>query len=464
MANYNQLAQDIVRLVGGENNVISLAHCVTRLRFKLKNASMAKTDEIKKLDGVIKVMEAGGQYQVVIGTDVGDVYDIIVANYHITATGEQQASAEETAADTGSTTKEGIVSTLIDTVSSIFTPFLGAFTGAGLLKGFVVLFVTLGLLDKSGTTYTILNAAGDGVFYFLPIFLAYCAGNKFGAKPFISMAIAAALVYPNITALFDANNPIPVDFLGIPVKMVSYTSSVLPIIVVCFVQAKLEKVINRIIPKMVLNIFLPVLDLLILVPLTFIVIGPITTALSNGMSVVIQTLLRVCPPLGGALMAGLWPIMILFGIHWAIMAIGFNNLSVLGYDYLLPLTVSCNFSIAIAALAVFLKTRKKDVKQVAGPAFITALVGGVTEPAIYGTLLKYKKPMIMVCIANAVGGAICGAFNVTRDVQMSVNLLTLPAIWAVYGPWAIVAIAVVCVVVFVLTFLFGYNDNMQAEN
>ena len=464
MANYNQLAQDIVRLVGGENNVISLAHCVTRLRFKLKNASMAKTDEIKKLDGVIKVMEAGGQYQVVIGTDVGDVYDIIVANYHITATGEQQASTEETAADTGSTTKEGIVSTLIDIVSSIFTPFLGAFTGAGLLKGFVVLFVTLGLLDKSGTTYTILNAAGDGVFYFLPIFLAYCAGNKFGAKPFISMAIAAALVYPNITALFDANNPIPVDFLGIPVKMVSYTSSVLPIIVVCFVQAKLEKVINRIIPKMVLNIFLPVLDLLILVPLTFIVIGPITTALSNGMSVVIQTLLRVCPPLGGALMAGLWPIMILFGIHWAIMAIGFNNLSVLGYDYLLPLTVSCNFSIAIAALAVFLKTRKKDVKQVAGPAFITALVGGVTEPAIYGTLLKYKKPMIMVCIANAVGGAICGAFNVTRDVQMSVNLLTLPAIWAVYGPWAIVAIAVVCVVVFVLTFLFGYNDNMQAEN
>ena len=135
MANYNQLAQDIVRLVGGENNVISLAHCVTRLRFKLKNASLAKTDEIKKLDGVIKVMEAGGQYQVVIGTDVGDVYDIIVANYHITATGEQQASAEETAADTGSTTKEGIVSTLIDIVSSIFTPFLGAFTGAGLLKG-----------------------------------------------------------------------------------------------------------------------------------------------------------------------------------------------------------------------------------------------------------------------------------------------------------------------------------------
>lgn len=316
---YNALAKSIIELVGGEENVVSLAHCMTRLRFKLKDHSKAKTDELKKLNGVIKVLEAGGQYQVVIGTDVEDVYNVILANTKIKAAGSEQASALETASDTASE-KEGIVATLIDTVSSIFTPFLGAFTGAGLLKGFVVLFVTLGLLDKSTTTYTILNAAGDGVFYFLPIFLAYCAGTKFGAKPFISMAIASALVYPNITALFSATDPIPVEFLGIPVKMVSYTSSVLPIIVVCFVQAELEKLLNRIIPQIVRNIFLPVLDLLILVPLTFIVIGPITTTAANGISVAIQSLLRLCPPLGGALMAGLWPIMILFGIHWAIMS------------------------------------------------------------------------------------------------------------------------------------------------
>lgn len=457
---YNALAKSITELVGGEENVISVAHCMTRLRFKLKDRSKAKTDELKKLSGVIKVLEAGGQYQVVIGTDVADVYNAILTSTKIQAVGSEQSSALEAASDTAGE-KEGIVATLIDTVSSIFTPFLGAFTGAGLLKGFLVLFVTLGVLDKSTTTYTILNAAGDGVFYFLPIFLAYCAGTKFGAKPFISMAIACALVYPNITALFSATDPIPVEFLGIPVKMVSYTSSVLPIIVVCYVQSKLEKLLNRIIPQIVRNIFLPVLDLFILVPLTFIVIGPITTAAANGVSVAIQSLLRLCPPLGGAVMAGLWPIMILFGIHWAIMSIGFANLGILGYDYLLPLTVSCNFSVAIAALAVFLKSKKKNVKQVAGPASITALVGGVTEPAIYGVLLKYKKPMIMVCIANAVGGAICGAFNVTRDVQMSVNLLTLPAIWAVYGPWAIVAIAVVCVLVFALIWVFGYKDTMD---
>ena len=324
----------------------------------------------------------------------------------------------------------------------------------------MVLFVTLGVLDKSTTTYTILNAAGDGVFYFLPIFLAYCAGTKFGAKPFISMAIASALVYPNITALFSATDPIAVDFLGIPVHMISYTSSVLPIIAACFVQAKLEKLLNRVIPKMLRGIFIPVLDLLLLVPLTFIVVGPVTDMLGNGLSTIIEAGMHLCPPLGGFLMAALWPVMIIFGIHWAFVPIALNNLAVLGYDYLMPLTVGCNFGIAAACLAVFLKTKNKELKEIAGPDVISALIGGVTEPAVYGVLLKFKKPMIIVCLVNGIGGAICGIFNVTRNVQMSVNLLTIPAIWAVYGPWGVVAIVVSFVGSFVLTWLFGYSDKM----
>ena len=457
---YNVLAKSIVELVGGEENVVSLAHCVTRLRFKLKDVSLAKTEEIKKLNGVLKVMEAAGQYQVVIGTDVGDVYDIILKTTHITEAGVAQASAAETAADTAPAEKQKLSAVLIDTISGIFTPFLGAFTGAGLLKGFMVLFVTLGVLDKSTTTYAILNAAGDGVFYFLPIFLAYCAGSKFGAKPFISMAIASALVYPNITALFSATDPIAVDFFGIPVHMISYTSSVLPIIAACFVQAKLEKLLNRVIPKMLRGIFIPVLDLLLLVPLTFIVVGPVTDILGNGLSTIIEAGMHLCPPLGGFLMAALWPVMIIFGIHWAFVPIALNNLAVLGYDYLLPLTVGCNFGIAAACLTVFFKTKNKELKEVAGPDTISALIGGVTEPAVYGILLKYKKPMIIVCLVNGIGGAICGIFNVTRNVQMSVNLLTIPAIWAVYGPWGVVAIVVSFVGSFVLTWLFGYSDKM----
>lgn len=456
---YNALAKTVVELVGGEENVISLAHCMTRLRFKLKDESKANTEKLNSTPGVIQVMQAGGQYQVVIGTDVTDVYDAILAGTKIKAASSEQAPVQETESDTPEK-KESMVATLIDIVSSIFTPFLGAFTGAGLLKGFLVLFVTLGLLDKSTTTYTILNAAGDGVFYFLPIFLAYCAGSKFGAKPFISMAIASALVYPNITALFSATDPIAVDFFGIPVHMISYTSSVLPIIAACFVQAKLEKLLNRVIPKMLRGIFIPVLDLLILVPLTFIVVGPVTDILGNGLSTIIEAGMHLCPPLGGFLMAALWPVMIIFGIHWAFVPIALNNLAVLGYDYLLPLTVGCNFGIAAACLAVFLKTKNKELKEIAGPDVISALIGGVTEPAVYGILLKFKKPMMIVCLVNGIGGAICGIFNVTRNVQMSVNLLTIPAIWAVYGPWGVVAIVVSFVGSFVLTWLFGYSDKM----
>ncbi len=245
--------------------------------------------------------------------------------------------------------------------------------------------------------------------------------------------------------------------------MISYTSSVLPIIVVCLVQAQFEKLLNRIIPKMLRGIFIPVLDLLVLVPLTFLVVGPVTGALGDGISFLIEAGMNLCPPVAGFAMAALWPVMIIFGVHWAFVPIALNNLAVLGCDYLLPMTVGCNFGIAAACLAVFFKTKKNDLKEVSGPATISALIGGVTEPAVYGVLLKYKVPMIIVCLVNGVGGAICAIFNVTRDVQMSVNLLTIPAIWAVYGPWAIVAIVVSFVGCFILTWLFGYNDTMKAN-
>lgn len=452
---YTKLAAAIVENVGGADNVITLMHCVTRLRFKLKDEGKANEAALTKLSGVIKVMKAGGQFQVVIGQDVVEVYDEILATTPIKAGGE-----DTTPADDGGK-KGSIGAILVDTISGIFTPFLGAFTAAGLLKGFLVLFVTLGMIDKSTTTYTILNAAGDGIFYFLPIFLAYCAGNKFGAKPFISMGIAAALVYPNITALFSSTDPIPVDFFGIPVHMISYTSSVLPIIAACFVQAYLEKLLNRVIPKLLRGIFVPTITLLVMVPLTLLVVGPITGTIGDIISSAVEAGMNLCPPVAGFAMAALWPVMIIFGVHWAFVPVALNNLAVLGYDYLLPLTVGCNFGIAASCLAVFIKTKNTELKQTAGSATISALIGGVTEPAVYGVLLKYKKPMVIVCLINGIGGAICAIFNVTRNVQMSVNLLTIPAIWAVYGPWGVVAIVVSFIGSFVLTWLFGYNSKME---
>ena len=458
---YNQLAKEIVAKVGGEENVISLTHCVTRLRFKLKDESKADTEGLNKTKGVIKVLQAGGQYQVVIGNDVADAYNAILSTTNIKAAGEEGASAAKSAATPGKR-KSVLGDTFVGIVSGIFMPFMGAFTAAGLIKGFLVLFTTLGVLDKEATTYTILYAAGDGVFYFLPIFLAYTAGKTFGAKPFVSMAIACALVYPNIVALNGAEG---VTFMGIPVQMISYTSSVLPIIAICFVQAQLEKVLYKYIPKIISGMLVPLIAVLVLVPVGFIVIGPITNFVGNTLASIITGLINLCPPIAGFLMAALWPVMIIFGVHWGFVPVALNNMMTLGYDNILPLTVGCNFGIAAATLAVFLKTHNNELKENAGPSVISALIGGVTEPAVYGVLLRFKKPMVIVCLVNGIGGALCAAFHVVRDTQISVNLLTMPAIYAVYGPWGIVAIVISFVGSFILTWLFGFSDKMlEQEN
>ncbi len=458
---YNQLAKEIVAKVGGEENVISLTHCVTRLRFKLKDEAKADTDGLSKTKGVIKVLQAGGQYQVVIGNDVADAYNAILSTTNIKAAGEEGVSAVKSAANPGKK-KSVLGDTFVGIVSGIFMPFMGAFTAAGLIKGFLVLFTTLGVLDKEATTYTILYAAGDGVFYFLPVFLAYTAGKTFGAKPFVSMAIACALVYPNIVALNGAEG---VTFLGLPVQMISYTSSVLPIIAICFVQAQLEKVLYKYIPKIVSGMLVPLIAVLVLVPVGFLVIGPVTNLVGNILASIITSLINLCPPIAGFLMAALWPVMIIFGVHWAFIPVALNNMMTLGYDNILPLTVGCNFGIAAATLAVFLKTRNNELKENAGPSVISALIGGVTEPAVYGVLLRFKKPMVIVCLVNGIGGAICATFHVVRDTQISVNLLTMPAIYAVYGPWGIVAIVLSFVGSFILTWLFGFSDKiLEQEN
>lgn len=458
---YNQLAKEIVAKVGGEENVISLTHCVTRLRFKLKDEAKADTDGLSKTKGVIKVLQAGGQYQVVIGNDVADAYNAILSTTNIKAAGEEGVSAVKSAANPGKK-KSVLGDTFVGIVSGIFMPFMGAFTAAGLIKGFLVLFTTLGVLDKEATTYTILYAAGDGVFYFLPVFLAYTAGKTFGAKPFVSMAIACALVYPNIVALNGAEG---VTFLGLPVQMISHTSSVLPIIAICFVQAQLEKVLYKYIPKIVSGMLVPLIAVLVLVPVGFLVIGPVTNLVGNILASIITSLINLCPPIAGFLMAALWPVMIIFGVHWAFIPVALNNMMTLGYDNILPLTVGCNFGIAAATLAVFLKTRNNELKENAGPSVISALIGGVTEPAVYGVLLRFKKPMVIVCLVNGIGGAICAAFHVVRDTQISVNLLTMPAIYAVYGPWGIVAIVLSFVGSFILTWLFGFSDKiLEQEN
>lgn len=242
--NYKKMAEDILVHIGGEDNVASLAHCITRLRFKVKDESKVNMEALKKVDGVIQVLVASGQHQVVIGTDVGDVYDEIGKISSINLAGEAE---EDNKAG-----KKSFINIAIDVISAIFLPFMSAFIAGGLLKGFLVVFVSLGWMNDAGTTYSLLYAIADGVFNFLPIFLAYTAAKKFKAEPFVAMAIASTLVYPNISTLYNAGEA--VTFAGIPVTLINYSCSVIPIIVAVFCQAKLEKVLKPIFPQVIRGI------------------------------------------------------------------------------------------------------------------------------------------------------------------------------------------------------------------
>lgn len=471
---YNRIAKEVMEHVGGAGNVSSLSHCMTRLRFNLKDNSKADLEALGKVSGVLKALESGGQVQVVIGMDVEKAYDAILAGGNVRAGGSVDAAETETAADISSESGKSAAETIaenkkkgkknilsdrfVEYVSAIFMPFMEAFMGAGLLKGLLVFLTTISVLPKDSSTYTILYAAADGVFYFLPIFLAYTAGKKFGAKPFVTMAIAAAMVYPSIVALKGAETA--TTFLGIPVDMISYTSSVLPIICVAFIQSKLESFLSKVFPEVIRGIFIPLLDVLLLFPLALLVVGPVTDYLGRGIALIMQTGLNTVPFLAGFALAALWPVMIIFGVHWGLVPIVMNNYAVLGYDYILPLTVGTNFGIAAATLAIFLRTRQKDLKDLAGTSTLSALIGGVTEPAIYGILLTRKKVFTAICLANGLGGALCAIMHVTRDVQISVNLLTIPAIYAIYGKWGIVAIIISIIAGFAAAFVtFKDGEN-----
>lgn len=447
---YRQMAMDIVEQIGGEENVISVAHCMTRLRFKVKDEGKVDLEKLKKVKGVIQVMVAGGQYQVVIGTDVGDVYDEVGKCTKINLGGEEGE-------DEG-TAKKGILNVAIDIISGIFMPFMGAFMAAGLLKGILVLLTTIGLLDSATTTYTILYGAADGVFYFLPIFLGYTAAKKFGAEPFVAMAVAASLVYPDIVALYNAGEA--VTFAGIPVSMINYTSSVVPIIVAVYAQSKLEKLVKPHLPQLVRNIFMPLISLVVIELATLLVVGPVTNFVANALANGVVFLLNVCPPAAGFVFGLVYPPMIIFGLHWGLFPVAMNNFATLGYDMTMPITYATNFAIAGCVLGIFLKTRNREMKQISGSAFASALIGGVTEPAIYSAVLKFKRPYVIVCILDAISGMIIASLGATQTAFLPTCILTVPAMTAMMGVSAIIGSGIGLLGGAVLTYFAGYNDGM----
>lgn len=452
MEKYIGLATSIIENIGGEENIQSVGHCITRLRFVLKDNKKANTEAIQKLEGVINVLQAGGQYQVVIGTHVPEVFKAIqsVRGLEDDAVVNIDASQE---------TKKKGVSLILDTISSIFLPIASAMAAAGILKGLLVLFTALGWMSETSGTYAVLYAAGDAFFYFLPLALAITASRKFGANNFVALAVVGPLLYPNLVAMYNAGTEI--TFMGLPVQFMDYGTSVIPAIFAIYILSKLEKLLKRYIPEVVKGIFVPLLSLVIMVPITLILIGPLSGIIGNFVANGYTFLYDLFPPLAGLVLATLWPILVIFGAHWALVPIVMNNFAVYGYDTLLPVSIGTNFAMAGAALAVCLKTKDLNLKQLAGSSSFAALIGGVTEPAIYGVNLKFKKPFIISCICIGIGGIIVAIAGGQYPSMLSTCLLTLPAIAIQNGGVAMVIASVIGFVgAFIGTYLFGFNDDM----
>ena len=409
MANkYDALAASIIQNVGGKENVVNLAHCFTRLRFTLKDESKVNQEELRKLQGVIQLIMAGGQCQVVVGSKVDALYDLIVETYGLST---NSADNESPAGQ-----KHNPVNALMNTMSGVLAPTLGILTAAGIIKGVISLFASLGWISTTSGLYMLLYAVGDGFFYFLPILLGFSAARRFKCSEYLGAAIGTALVYPamvNIGSTMEvagtilAGTPFAMDYyntlFGIPIIMPGsgYTSSIIPIMLAVYLASKLEKTFKKSLPEAIRGILTPVLVLLITVPLTYIVIGPVSQGICGAIFMLVKALYE-CGVVGGiiagALVGGGFGVLVMFGLHWVIISLALSNIGI-------------GPMIGVAqGLCITLRTRSKKVRDLALPSFISQ-VCGVGEPLMYSILIPLKKPYAINILSGAVGGAVMGALR-----------------------------------------------------
>jgi PTS system beta-glucosides-specific IIC component len=454
---YEQIAADVLRGVGGPGNVASVTHCATRLRFALVDRAKADKAAVEATRGVITVVESGGQFQVVIGNTVNNVYEALTAHADVKA-GEGGAQG-------------GFLARLIDLITSIFTPFLWVLAGTGLLKALLAVWTKVDPEAAASSTYAILFTAGDAIFQFLPVLLAVTASKKFKANIYTSLAIAGALIYsatiaviPNaegasVTLQGFAAGGQQLTFLGIPVTMVSYLSAVIPTILAIYAQAKLEHLLTKVLPEAIRNFVTPMVTVAVIVPLTFLVIGPLSDWAGQGLSSGVNWFWGLSPIVGGALMGAFWQVFVIFGVHWGFVPVMIQDLTSQGYSLLTGPLFAAVLAQGAATLAVFFKTRNKDLKGVAGPAAISGILAGITEPAIYGVTLRLKKPFVYGVIGGAIGGAIAAAGGSAAEGFVVPGLITITSTLNV-GNFALqlIGTGVAVVVAFGLTMVLGFKD------
>ena len=470
MGKYEKLAKEILENVGGKENINSLTHCITRLRFRLKDESKANDEALKNNPGVVTVMKSAGQYQVVIGNHVPAVFEDVCSIAGIS----NDAPAAEAEAP------KGVLDTLIDIISGCFQPILGPLCAAGIIKGLNALLVfLLGTGFSTSGTYLVLNAIGDSIFYFLPIILGYTAAKKFNVNVVVGMIIGASLCYPTIqtdalSAAGKAIGTLPMigayytKFLGIPFISGNYTSTVVPVICIVALAAQIQKIAKKYVPEMLQNFFVPFFVLIISLPIGLLVIGPVVGLLTQVLSNFFAALYKLSPIVTATVVGAFWQCLVIFGLHWALVPMAMVNLGNLGFDTILPGMTGTTFAATGIMIATYLKTKDPNKKALAIPATISAFCG-VTEPAIYGFLLPEKTPFVFSCIGGAVGGAIMGALNAKMYVMGGLGIFSVVSFISPEGEASGLVAALICgavsmLVGFLLAFFFDKKeDNKVVE-
>ena len=449
---YKKTAISIVELVGGEGNVQNVIHCMTRLRFNLQDKSKVDRKSLEKVPGIMGTNISGDQFQIIIGNDVPKVYNAILENSAIKMDSKGQKSSAK---------GKNPINAIFDVISGAFTPLLPAIAGAGMIKGILAIAMAFGWMTNTSQAYTILNAIGDGAFYFLPIILAVSAAKKFGSNVYVAATIAAALLHPTITALLGAGKPI--HFLGLPVTAVTYSSTVIPILLAIWIASYVERWVDRVIPSMFKLILVPTITLLIIVPVTLIAVGPLGAILGNWLSLAIGALFKYGWIFAGLILGGTFSLIIMTGMHYAFTPIVMNNLATKGYDFILPSMFAANMGQAGATFAVSLRSKNKSFKSLAMTTSLTALMG-ITEPAMYGVNMRLKKPFIGGLIGGAVGGAYYSAVGVKYFI-LGGNV-GLPGIASFIGSTfvlAIIGLPIAFAAGAIATYIMGFEDVESEE-
>ena len=460
--NYAELAEKILEKIGGKENVNDVVHCMTRLRFDLKDLSIVDDEGIKKIRGIVGTVKKSGQYQIIIGNEVAYVYKEICKQGNFVVKTDKKLKAKK---------DQGVVATLMDIISSIMAPVIPAIIGAAMLKVLLTILTMSGMIDTTGDTYALLNVIGDGAFFFMPVLIAMSVANKFGTNPYYAVSIALVILHPGFIQMMNLakESGENLRFLGIlPVITNNYSYSVIPIILGVWALSYVESFVDKITPAITKNFLKPLLVLLIVLPITMIILGPLGAVLGDLLSRFIYKFYDIFGFVAVGIIAGIYPFIVMAGMHHAFTPIKLGILATVGYEAFICIgELASNLAQGGAALAVAVKSKNKDFKQVAGSSAFSAIVAGITEPALYGVNVRLRKPMIGACI-GAIAGGLFGGF-----MQMKCFGIATPSFVTIVQYIeqnranslliALGAMLISVIVSFIATYMIGFEDIVYED-